>query len=195
MPKISELPAVGSVNTTDTLPLVQGGATSKATFSQLPVSTPVQTALDLKANIASPSFTGNATFGGNIIYGSSVSYTVNGTVRFSIDSSGNVVLNSTGALTVPVGTTAERPSASTGMIRFNDTIDQFEGYDGSSWGTIGAGAKGATGNQVFFENDQTVTGSYTLTTGKNAMSAGPITINSGVTVTVGSGQYWTVVGG
>ena len=62
------------------------------------------------------------------------------------------------------------------------------------WGLAG-GAEGAAGsnNQIFWENDQAVTASYTITTGKNAGSFGPITINSGVTVTVGSGQAWTVV--
>ena len=62
------------------------------------------------------------------------------------------------------------------------------------WGLAG-GAEGADGsnNQVFWENDQAVTHSYTISTGKNAGSFGPITINSGVEVTVGSGQTWTVV--
>jgi hypothetical protein len=46
---------------------------------------------------------------------------------------------------------------------------------------------------VFIENGQTVTTSYTITNNKNAMSAGPITINNGVTVTVGDGEAWTVV--
>jgi hypothetical protein len=45
----------------------------------------------------------------------------------------------------------------------------------------------------FWENRQTVTSSYTITDGYNAMSAGPITINSGVTVTVGAGETWTVI--
>ena len=48
-------------------------------------------------------------------------------------------------------------------------------------------------NDIFWENGQTVTTNYTITNGKNAMSAGPITINSGVTVTVGAGETWTVV--
>ena len=48
-------------------------------------------------------------------------------------------------------------------------------------------------DKVFYENDQTVTASYTLTTNKNAMSAGPITINSGITVTVPSGSSWVIV--
>ena len=46
---------------------------------------------------------------------------------------------------------------------------------------------------IFYENGQNVTTNYTITNGKNAMSAGPITIDSGVTVTVGSGETWTVV--
>jgi hypothetical protein len=46
---------------------------------------------------------------------------------------------------------------------------------------------------VFFENDNAVTTDYELASGKNAMSAGPITINSGVTVTVPSGQSWVIV--
>jgi hypothetical protein len=56
--------------------------------------------------------------------------------------------------------------------------------------------KNATGggtDEVFFENDNAVTTNYTLQTGKNALSAGPITINSGVTVTVPSGQSWVIV--
>lgn len=52
---------------------------------------------------------------------------------------------------------------------------------------------GAVGNAVFYENDQNVTGSYTITSNKNAMTAGPVTVNAGVTVTVPAGSVWTVV--
>ena len=55
------------------------------------------------------------------------------------------------------------------------------------------GATGAGTDRVFFENDQTVSTSYTITSGKNAMSAGPITIASGVVVTVPSGSTYTIV--
>ena len=48
-------------------------------------------------------------------------------------------------------------------------------------------------NTPFYENEDVVATSYTITNGLNAMSAGPITINSGVTVTVGDGEAWTVV--
>ena len=63
--------------------------------------------------------------------------------------------------------------------------------DGATAG--GGGATGGGSDEVFYENSQTVTTSYTITNGKNAMAAGPITINSGVTVTVGSGETLTIV--
>ena len=52
---------------------------------------------------------------------------------------------------------------------------------------------GASTNQVFFENDNSVDVNYSVTSGKNAMSAGPIAIKSGITVTVPSGSFWTIV--
>lgn len=55
------------------------------------------------------------------------------------------------------------------------------------------GATGAGTDEVFWENGTTVNTSYTITTNKNAMSAGPITVNPGVVVTVPSGSAWTVV--
>jgi len=58
---------------------------------------------------------------------------------------------------------------------------------------IPTGATGGGTDAVFYENDQTVTADYTITTDKNAMSAGPVTINTGVTVTVPSGSVWTIV--
>lgn len=51
---------------------------------------------------------------------------------------------------------------------------------------------GGTDN-VFIENDTTVNTSYTLTTGRNALSVGPITVASGATVTVPSGKRWLVL--
>ena len=43
------------------------------------------------------------------------------------------------------------------------------------------------------ENYPTVTGTYTMTPGKNGMSVGPVTISSGSSFTVGSGQRWLVL--
>jgi hypothetical protein len=95
---------------------------------------------------------------------------------------------------VPSITTGERDAVpAAGYFHFNNTLNQFEGYNGSEWGAVGGGATGGAGNYAFYENDQTVTVDYTLTAGKNAMTAGPITIASGVTVTIPSGATWSIV--
>ena len=67
--------------------------------------------------------------------------------------------------------------------------------DGSSLSNLPAGAPvgGASTNTVFFENDNSVDVSYTISTDKNAMAAGPIAIKDGVTVTVPSGSFLTIV--
>jgi len=67
-----------------------------------------------------------------------------------------------------------------------------DGEGNLSWGTAG-GASGGGTNQVFYENDQTVTEDYTIGTNKNAMSAGPITIDDGATVTIPDGSTWVIV--
>jgi len=131
--------------------------------------------------------TGAATFDSTATFGSTATF--NSTATFG----GDVTLNSTGALTLPDGVTGDRPGGVTGMIRFNTSLTQFEGYDGTDWRSVGAGATGAGGDAVFFENSKTVTTNYTLTTNKNAITAGPITINSDVTVIVPPGQSWVIV--
>jgi len=65
--------------------------------------------------------------------------------------------------------------------------------DGSALTGISAGATGGGSDEIFYENSQTVTTDYTITSNKNAMSAGPITINNGVSVTVPSGSTYTIV--
>ena len=104
-----------------------------------------------------------------------------------------LTFSNTASIRLPNGTTGQRPgSPQTGMIRYNSDTDSFEGYT-TTWGSIGGGATGGGGDQVFQENELTVTTSYTLSTGKNAMSVGPITIDSGVTVTIPSGQRWVIL--
>ena len=107
---------------------------------------------------------------------------------------GNVTMSSTGFALIPAGTTAERPaSPANGQIRYNTTTSQFEGYQGGAWGQLGGGATGAGGDEVFVENSRVVTTNYTIPVGKSAESVGPITINSGITVTVSSGERWVVL--
>ena len=108
---------------------------------------------------------------------------------------GAVVHNYTTALRIPVGTTAQRSgSPATGDLRFNSTLGSAEIYNGSSFTAVGGGA-GATGggsDEVFFESDQTVTTSYTLSSNKHAHTVSP-TINSGVTITVPSGAILVIL--
>ena len=108
---------------------------------------------------------------------------------------GAVVHNYTTALRIPVGTTAQRSgSPATGDLRFNSTLGSAEIYNGSSFTAVGGGA-GATGggsDEVFFESDQNVTTSYTLSSNKHAHTVSP-TINSGVTITVPSGAILVIL--
>ena len=105
----------------------------------------------------------------------------------------NLNFSGTGSITLPNGTTGERPTPVTGMVRYNSTEGTFEGYSNGAWGAIGGGATGGGGDQVFYENELTVTADYTLTTARNAMSTGPITIDSGITVTVPTDQRWVIL--
>jgi len=52
---------------------------------------------------------------------------------------------------------------------------------------------GGGSNKVFYLNDTIVTENYTIPTGQNAGTFGPVTINSSVNVTIPSGSYWSVV--
>lgn len=122
------------------------------------------------APLASPSFTGTATF------------------------AGDVLLSGTGQIDLPAGTEAQRSSSPTsGMLRFNTDSNSFEGYNGTAWGSIGGGATGGGGDAIFYENGQTVNTDYSLTASTNAMSAGPITIGASATVTIPANQTWVIV--
>jgi len=104
-----------------------------------------------------------------------------------------ISLTATSASKLNVGTTGQRPTPVTGMVRYNTSLAKFEGYGATTWGALGGGATGGGPDEVFVENGQIVTTSYTITTGKNAMSTGPISINSSVVVTVPTGARWVVL--
>jgi hypothetical protein len=100
----------------------------------------------------------------------------------------------TGSAVMPTGTTGERDGTpAAGYLRFNTSNTTFEGYNGSAWGSVGGGATGGGNDQVFQENQLIVTTSYTLSTGKSAMSKGPITINAGAVVTIPASYSWLVL--
>ena len=152
-----------------------GGPTS------IPYTLPVPTGTGNPVLSDSPTFTGT-------FYGDTLNLSTDLTV------SGSAVFTTTASLKIPAGTTAQRPGiASSGDLRFNSSLTQYEGYNGSAWGTIGGGATGGAGDSVFYENDQYVTQSYDITTGKNAMCTGPITIDTGITLNIPSGSRLVVL--
>lgn len=104
----------------------------------------------------------------------------------------SLAVSATDAILLPNGTTAQRPTGAAGYIRYNSTTGSFEGYT-TAWGSIGGGATGAGGDQIFYQNGQTVNNSYSIPSGQNAGTFGPVTIASGVTVTVPSGSVWSIV--
>lgn len=97
--------------------------------------------------------------------------------------------NGTFAVTVTGNTTLEYTMATAPAT--NATV--VGTYYSTIWTQIGGGATGGGNDQVFVENTLVVSVNYVLPTGKNASSVGPITINSGVSVTIPSSQRWVVL--
>tara|TARA_B100000674_G_scaffold478954_1_gene476739 strand:- start:71 stop:727 length:657 start_codon:yes stop_codon:yes gene_type:complete len=112
---------------------------------------------------------------------------------------GDVSMNSTGFLKVPVGTAAQQPgqsgqpAAANGQFRYNSTTNEFEGYANNVWGAIGGGG-GATGGgipkeAIFHENENTMNNDYTIGNGTSNINAGvfgPLTISAVLTIPAGS---------
>ncbi len=83
-------------------------------------------------------------------------------------------------------------NAASGLVAL-DASSKLPAVDGSQLTGISAGATGGGTDKAFYENDLTITTSYTITTNKNAGTFGPVVINSGATVTIPSGSTWTIV--
>lgn len=136
--------------------------------------------LDKKADLASPAFTGTPTAPTPTVGSNTTQIATSAFVTSAVSAKANIASPAfTGVPTAPtaaVGTNTTQ-LATTAFVLANG----------------GGGATGAGDDKVFIENDQIVRTSYTIKTGKNAVTAGPITINSGVTVTVPSGSSWVIV--
>lgn len=110
---------------------------------------------------------------------------------------GTVVINGNAAFGLPKGTTSERETIDPlvdGMIRYNTDKHIIEFYSAGVWQNFNKVAQGGGEDEVFFINDINITQDYAIPTGKNAMTAGPIKIAEGVTITVPEGSTWTIVG-
>jgi hypothetical protein len=78
-------------------------------------------------------------------------------------------------------------------IRNGNVWKEVGGSGGSGISTSNFAGPITLTNQPFFRNTPSIISNYTITTNYNEMSIGPITINSGITVTVNSGATWTIV--
>ncbi len=207
----------------------------------------VDTADALKLNLSGGTLTGNLLFTDNTYdIGASgatrprnIFLSNNATIGGAITVTSDSTFSSTGALKISVGTTGQRPgSSAVGMLRYNTTTNQFEGYSGSSpaWNSVGgatvsndtststnvyplfADATSGSATTIYtsnakllykpsagdlqstvvtasngiFINSLTVATSYTIAAGYSGHSAGPITIASGVVLTVSSGSRYVV---
>ena len=117
-----------------------------------------------------------------------------GEITFVTDAKFNGTVGIAGTLTYEDVTNVDAIGIITARAGINVTGGTITG-DGSGLTGLPAGAPvgGASTNTVFFENDNSVDVSYTISTDKNAMAAGPIAIKSGITVTVPSGSFLTIV--
>ena len=89
-------------------------------------------------------------------------------------------------------TVADVVPASTGGT-FQSNVVVNGNLDAQTFTQNGSPLEAGAKEGVFWENSQTVTTNYTITSNKNAGTFGPITINSGVSVTIPSGSRWVIV--
>ena len=117
-----------------------------------------------------------------------------GEITFVTDAKFNGTVGIAGTLTYEDVTNIDAIGIITARAGINVSGGTITG-DGSGLTGLPAGAPvgGASTNTVFFENDNSVDVNYSITSGKNAMAAGPIAIKSGITVTVPSGSFLTIV--
>jgi hypothetical protein len=188
--KISGLPAAAAGSGTQEFEVNDSGTSRKVTGSQISAYVRGQVTLgDL-------GLTATAT---ELNYVDGVTSAIQTQLNAKVDETG-----STGSAAIPAGTTAQRDgSPQAGYFRFNSTDGAFEGYDGSAWGSIGGGGGGlfkgengevgSSAGDILRINEQTLNTSVTIDADENANATGPLTIASGVTLTVTSGGNLSIV--
>lgn len=157
---------LGSVNVTD---LTQNRVVTVGADGELVDSDNLRFNNDTLYVDGHADITGNITIGGNIILGDTPVDSINVVADFTSDiipdasglyslgtinknwfrvftptiksDTGVVTIAETGAFTIPVGATSDRPTAATGMIRYNTSDDRFEGYDGNGWSELAGSVK------------------------------------------------------
>jgi hypothetical protein len=129
------------------------------------------------------------TYGANAVHFVTNSGT---TDAMTIASNGIVSFPTTGAITLPVGNTATRPTATAGMFRFNNQTTLFEGCDGTNWTTVGGGVTSFSAGSTGFTASPS-TGAVILAGILNPASGGTGINNGSNTLTL-TGNMSTVGG-
>lgn len=180
-----------------------GNFTTLSSLNQATLSSIISGSIDAtdltitgSANFAALTATGAAHLLGNVILGdnSTDAVVINGTLTMGTGTySSFIASTSVSSFQLPQGTTAQR-AGMPGSIRLNTTLNDFEGTkDGTVWAPLSGGPTGGGNDKLFGLNGNVVTTNYAIPPGKNAVTAGPVTINNGITVTIPTGSGWSVV--
>ena len=142
----------------------------------------------------------------SVLAGTNIDVTAGPTPTVSLNIDADAASTATGSFQIAQGTTDERTDdPANGMIRYNTTLNQYEGYREDNWLPLGGGATGGGVDTVFNLNTMVVRSNYTLPgatgdgegaandTRTSASSVGPIIINDDVTVTIPDNQNWVIL--
>ena len=113
-----------------------------------------------------------------------------------LSSTGIITRTGTGAVSTRTISAGTGISVSNGSgVGGNPTITNsgVTSFNGATGAVTFQGAVGGGSDKIFFLNDTVVYNSYTIPQNQNAMTAGPVTITNGKTITVQSGSTWTIV--
>jgi hypothetical protein len=224
--------------------LTSGGSTATPTWTT--PTTGTVTSVSGTGTVNGLTLTGTVTTSGSLTLGGTLNLSsppaIGGTTPAggaftTLTASSDPSFTSTGAVQLPSGNTAQQPTGVAGKLRFNTTTSQFEGYNGTTWASVGgaaisndtstatavyplfASATSGTALTVYTSNANylytpstgelkakemvssngivinadSVSSNYTIASGTNGFSVGPLTINSGVVLTIASGQRHVVI--
>jgi len=206
--------ATGAASSASTASTQATAAAASATAAAASADAFDDTYLGAKSSAPSVDNDGDALTTGDLYFNTSTNvmnvYTGSAWIAAAVSSAAVVEKTGpTGSGQIPTGTTAQRDgSPAVGYFRYNSTTNEFEGYAGSSpaWGSIGGGAASyfigsgaATGDttdgltDIFRCNATAVATTSVVPDNVNCSATGPITVNSGVTLTVGSGSTMVII--
>lgn len=144
------------------------------------------TTMSASGNITGSYFLGN----GSQLTGIDATSIQNGNSNVRVQANSSVTVGVTGTANVAVFSTTGVSVA--GNITAGNVLSEGYYYPNGSPITGGAAVGGGT-DQVFFENDQSVTANYAIPNARNAMTVGPLVIDDGVVITIPDGGRWIVL--